>query len=66
MHAKRQPHKSTSWDAACIGRWPEMGAPAIRAESPCWMRTTPLIIGLSALLWEMVLGLAHWLAALPV
>ena len=59
MHAKRQPHKSTVWDAAYIAQ-----SPAIRAESPPWMTTTPLIIGLSALLWEMVLGLAHWLGTL--
>ncbi len=61
MHATRQPHKSTVWDAARAGL-----KPAIRAESVPWMRTTPLIIGLSALLWDMVLDLARWLATLPV
>ena len=62
MHATRQPHKGTVWDASCAGRSPAI----IRAESVPWMRTTPLIIGLSALLWDMVLDLAHWLATLPV
>ncbi len=61
MRAKRQPHKSTGWNATRIGR-----SPVLRAELPPWTTTTPLIIGLSALLWEMVLGVAHWLAALPI
>lgn len=61
MHTTRQPHKSKGWDAAGVGR-----QLAIRAESVPWMRTTPLIIGLSALLWDMVLDLARWLATLPV
>jgi hypothetical protein len=61
MRAKHQLHESTGWDAACWGH-----SPAIRAESSPWVRTTPLIIGLSALLWEVVFGLARWLAALQV
>ncbi len=60
MHATRQPRKGKVWDAACAGH-----LPALRVESVPWMRTTPLIIGLSALLWEVVLDLAHWLATLP-
>lgn len=61
MHAKRQPHQGTGWEMMSLGQ-----SLAIRAKSPPWMRTTPLIIGLSALLWEIVLGLARWLAALQV
>ena len=61
MRAKRQPHKGAGWDATYRGR-----SPVLRAESPPWMTTTPLIIGLSALLWEMVVGLARWLAALQI
>lgn len=60
MHAGHQPRKNTNWNTA----WLEQGL-AIRAGSPPWMRTTPLIIGLSALLWEVVFDLARWLAAFP-
>ena len=61
MHAAREPHNSTVWNAAGAGR-----QPAIRTDSVPWMRTMPLIIGMSALLWDMVLDLARWLATLPV
>lgn len=60
MNLTRQARGSTQWNAP----WPLLVAPAARLRSVSRVWTVSLIFGLSALLWELVVGAVRLLIAI--